>query len=156
MKTLVLCAGILLLLSSSALGQSYEMTIHLSSGQTVTIPHDAIQRIEFTDVATGVQDPADPGQAPQAFQLLRNYPNPFNPATTIAYAIPTAAEVTVRIHDAKGALIKELLHATQSAGPHQLNWDGTDSRGALSASGVYFAVVECGQAALSQQLILVK
>jgi len=153
MRISALSAAVMLLLGSSALGQSYEMTIHLASGQTVTIPHDDIRRIEFINVLTGTQDPAG---ASRPFRLLQNYPNPFNPSTTIEYEIPDAADVELRIFDLKGALIRELLHETQAAGRHQAIWDGMDSKGARVASGVYLYAVACGGSTLTQQLILVK
>ena len=156
MKIPVMSVGLLLLLSANAFAQSYEMTIHLKSGETVTISHDLIRRIEFAGVATGAEDPADPEPALGAFQLLQNYPNPFNPSTTIAYELPNATAVRVRIFDPKGALIKELLHETQSAGRHELIWDGTDADGARVSSGVYLAAVDSGEATLAQRLILVK
>jgi hypothetical protein len=156
MRSRAVFVGIVLLLSSSAFGQSYDLTIHLSNGETVTISHDLIQRIVFTNIPTGVQDPADPGLTPRLFQLLQNFPNPFNPTTTIAYEIPAQAEVTVRIFDLHGALIKELLHESQSAGRHEVKWDGTDANHARVASGAYIYAVGYGEQALSQQLILVK
>jgi hypothetical protein len=156
MKIPVMSVGLLLLLSANAFAQSYEMTIHLRSGETVTISHDLIRRIEFAGVPTGAEDPADPGHALAAFQLLQNYPNPFNPSTTIAYELPNATTVRVRLFDPKGALIRELLHETQSAGRHELTWDGTDGNGARVSSGVYFYAVDGGGTTLSQRLILVK
>lgn len=152
MRSQALSVGILLLLSSGAFGQSYDMTVHLSSGQTVTVALDDVRCVEFANL-TGVHDP---GYAPQVFQLLQNYPNPFNPSTTIAYEIPDVADVTVRVYDLRGALVNELLHETQTAGRHQVAWDGTDSGRSGVSSGVYFCAVECGGRALSQKLILVK
>jgi flagellar hook assembly protein FlgD len=69
---------------------------------------------------------------------------------------PDQASVTVRIYDSKGALIKELLHEAQTAGRHQLTWDGADSSGMRAASGVYFCAVEWGNVTRSRNLILVK
>jgi hypothetical protein len=83
-------------------------------------------------------------------------PNPFNPTTTIAYALPAAGDVTVRIYDPRGTLIKELLHGAQGPGRYQVNWDGTDYRRARVSSGVYFCTVEWGNSIRSRQLILVK
>ncbi|MBN2170254.1 MAG: T9SS type A sorting domain-containing protein [Candidatus Krumholzibacteriota bacterium] len=158
MRIPTLATGILLLLllGSSALGQSYEMTIHLGSGETVVVPLDDIRRIEFANILTGVQDPADPGQAPPGFQVLQNYPNPFNPSTAIEYLIPDVADVTVRVFDLKGALVRELLRETQAAGRHRVTWDGTNGDRERVPSGVYFCAVACGEATLCRQLILVK
>jgi len=156
MRNRLLFAGILLLAASGALAQSYGMTVHLKSGETVTIPLDDIQRIEFADIETGVQDPGSSGPALGIFRVMQNYPNPFNPSTTIEYEIPGTADVTVRIYDLQGAVVKELLHESQPAGWHRVTWDGTDGRNARVASGVYFYAVKCGGRALSQKLILVK
>ncbi len=148
-----LVGSLLLLLSPIALAQSYDLTIHLSDGQTITIPTDDIRRLELSLYASGVDDPA---QTPRVFQLLRSYPNPFNPSTTVEYEIPQSAPVTVRIFDLHGALVSELQRAIQPAGRHQVTWNGTDAGGARVASGIYFCAVECGDQALSRQLILVK
>ena len=156
MRIKALGACVLLLLAANAFGQDYAMTIHLSGGGTVTIPHADIQRITFRDILTAVQEPDGEGQTPSRFRLLGSFPNPFNPSTTIAYALPAPARVAVRIYDAKGALVSTLFDATQTAGEHQVNWDGRDDRGARVASGVYFCAVAAGESTLSQQLLLVK
>jgi hypothetical protein len=157
MRSIALPMGILLLLSASAFGRSYDMTIHLRNGQTLTIPHDDIRRIEFA-ITTGINDPDPdiPPRAPLVFQLLQNYPNPFNPSTIIEYETPDKADVTVRVYNLKGALIRELLHETQAAGRHRVTWDGMDGTRARVASGVYFYTVKCGKLTLSKKLILVK
>ena len=156
MRRQALFVGIVLLLGTCAFGQSYDMRVHLSSGETVIIPLDDIQRVEFANIPAGVESPEDPGDGLGVFRLLQNYPNPFNPRTTIEYEIPDVADVTVRIYDLRGALVRELLHETQLAGPHRVTWNGTDGGLAPVASGVYFCVVGCGGRSLSQKLILVK
>jgi len=90
---------------------------------TVTVEED-VTPVEGTPVAT----------AP-----LRAYPNPFNPATSIAFSLPAAGHVAVHIHDAAGRLVRTLLDGTREAGPHTLVWDGRADDGRAVASGVYFA-----------------
>jgi hypothetical protein len=155
MKIPLMSICILLLPGSCALGQSYDMKVHLRSGETVTIPIDEIQRIMFSQTA-GVQDPAAPEHTPTAFRLLQNYPNPFNPSTTIVYEIAWRSEVSVRIFDLKGAAIRDLADGAQAAGQHRVTWDGSDNTGAHVSSGVYFSVVQCGEQVLSRRLILIK
>ena len=152
MRNRALCMGIFLLLGSSALGQSYNMTVHLSGGRTIIIPLDEIRVIELA----GLTEIEDPEKIPRDFQLLQNYPNPFNPSTTIDYEIPNTANVTVRIYNLQGALIAELVNEVQARGWQQTAWDGTDSRRAPVSSGVYLCVVECGATTLSRKLILVR
>lgn len=156
MRTQALFACLLLLLGSGAAAQSYQLTIHLSGGQTVTIPHDEIARLTFTEGASGAGDQDGSGPARPAFTVLRAYPNPFNPATTIEYELPAAAAVTVRVFDLHGALVRELQRESLAAGLHQVVWNGTDGDGAPVASGVYLCAVACGDEVLSRQLILVK
>lgn len=156
MRIRLLCAGLLLLLGSAAHAQSYDLTIHLVSGETVTIPHDDILRLVFALAPTAVGDTTDPGLAPRVFQLLPSHPNPFNPATTIAYLLPAREDVAVRVHDLQGALVRELLREVQDAGRHEVVWDGRNDGDAPVASGVYLCAVSCGGRVLSQRLILVK
>lgn len=74
---------------------------------------------------------------PDGFSLAQNHPNPFNPSTTINFAVPEAGEVTLSIYNLRGQLIQTLLSGVIEAGQHSVVWDGTDFRGAKVASGVY-------------------
>jgi len=71
-------------------------------------------------------------------QLLQNTPNPFNPQTTIAYTLTSAARVTIEIVDPKGAVVARLDEGVQPAGAHSTLWNGRDRNGHAAASGVYF------------------
>jgi hypothetical protein len=71
-------------------------------------------------------------------QLHGNVPNPFNPVTAIVYELPSTARVQIDIFDATGARIRTLLDERRDAGLHRAEWNGTDSRGTRSPSGVYF------------------
>ncbi|MBK7258009.1 MAG: T9SS type A sorting domain-containing protein [Ignavibacteriae bacterium] len=155
MRPLVICAAILLLMSSGAFGQSYDMKIHLKSGQTITVPIDSVARMSFAQI-TGFQAAGTSSYAPTAFRLLQNYPNPFNPSTTIVYETTGSSDVRVRIFDTRGALIRDLLHEGQSSGLHHVVWDGMDNSRAHVASGVYISVVQCGGHVLSRTMILMK
>jgi hypothetical protein len=155
MRSLLLYATILLLMSSGAYAQSYTMKIHLKAGQTVTVPIDSVKRMVFSQ-ATGFQESGTPEYAPTAFRLLRNYPNPFNPSTTIMYEIVGTSEIRIRIFDTRGALIRDLLNESQPAGLHQVVWDGTDNGQVHVSSGMYISVVQCGGQVLSRKMILMK
>jgi hypothetical protein len=155
MRTYALPICLLLLLSSSAFGQSCNMKVHLSTGETVTISSDDIRRIEFANVTLGV-GPTNPGPSAGVIQLLGSFPNPFKPATTIAYQLAARSDVRIRVFDLKGALVKELLNENVAAGQHQVTWDGTDKDRTRVSSGVYFYRVECGTKAVSGRLVLVK
>ena len=68
-----------------------------------------------------------------------NYPNPFNPSTTIKYSMPNAGHLKLSIYNVRGHLVKTLIDGVRPAGADQtVEWDGTDERGSSAASGVYF------------------
>jgi hypothetical protein len=154
MRTFVLSACLLLLISSSALGESLTMNVHLRTGGTTTLSTDGVRSIQFADLTAGVS-PSNGGVLSGGIQLLRSYPNPFRPSTTIEYQIGTQANVRIRVFDLKGALVRELQNESVSAGRHQVTWDGTDRNRTRVSSGVYFVRVECGAQARSGHLVLV-
>ncbi|MCK5052174.1 MAG: T9SS type A sorting domain-containing protein [Candidatus Cloacimonetes bacterium] len=68
---------------------------------------------------------------------LSNYPNPFNPTTTISFSIPEESKVELSIYNIKGQKIKSLLSDQISAGEHSIVWNGEDASGKIVSSGVY-------------------
>jgi C1A family cysteine protease len=93
----------------------------------------------------------------RAFGLYQNVPNPFNPITTIEYQLPEPEEVTLRIYDVSGRVVRELMNSQQvAAGGHSVSWDGLDERGNPAASGVYFYVLTAGERSDSRRMILLK
>lgn len=75
---------------------------------------------------------------PKTFTLSQNFPNPFNPETKISYELPARGEVTLRLLNAAGQLVRFYQTKTKEAGPHVISWDGKDENGKAVASGVYF------------------
>ena len=69
-------------------------------------------------------------------------PNPFNPATTIAYSLAGRSRVTIRVHDLAGRVVRTLVEGTVEPGEHRTLWDGTTDAGRRAASGVYFVKME--------------
>jgi hypothetical protein len=94
--------------------------------------------------------------APDAPLRVTQYPNPFNPATTIALDLPRAGDVSLKIYNLRGALVRTLLDERLAAGRHEIVWNGTDDRGAAVASGVYFSEVKADGEVRVHKLALVK
>ena len=69
---------------------------------------------------------------------LSNYPNPFNPTTTISFSIPEESKVDISIFNVKGQKVKTLLNKSLSKGKHQILWHGVDNTGKAASSGIYF------------------
>jgi hypothetical protein len=84
--------------------------------------------------ATGIETP----ESPRAGFLSQNFPNPFNPSTTILYKIDEPGPVSLRIYDAAGHLVSVLVDGKRDAMQHTATWNGRDLRGRSVASGVYF------------------
>ena len=81
---------------------------------------------------------------PEAFALSNNYPNPFNPATTIQYALPQAADVELTVYNVVGQVVRTLVAQHQSAGRYTVAWDATDDGGHSLSSGMYFYHLQAG------------
>ena len=85
-----------------------------------------------------------------------NYPNPFNPETTISYNLPSESYVTLEIYNLKGQLVKKLLSETQSSGKHSIVWNGCDQNGREVASGFYFYRITTKNNQLTRKILLMK
>jgi hypothetical protein len=84
------------------------------------------------------------------------YPNPFNPQTMVEFAVVTRGEVTVRIHDARGACIRTLFSGERDIGSYAVVWDGRTDHGAAVSSGIYFVRVETSTRTVTCKLVLLK
>ncbi len=89
------------------------------------------------------------------FRLMPNYPNPFNPSTTIAYAVP-AGTVHLAIFDVRGGAVAVLRDGFHEEGEHRVIWDGRGRDGAPVAGGVYFIRLTAGGQTLSRKILLLK
>ena len=108
------------------------------------------------DTPTGIEEIARESLVPRAFRVSANYPNPFNPGTTIRIALPRAGAVLIRIHDVQGRLVRTLVREQLSPGVHDVRWDGTDRTGRAVSSGTYFCEVRFAGAAQVRPMQLVR
>ena len=93
---------------------------------------------------------------PSVSQLHDNYPNPFNPRTTIKFDLKTTGHVDLAVFDIAGRLVKRLVSETKSAGHHEAVWEGRDSRGRQAAAGVYFFRMKTVDTIDTKRMTLVK
>jgi hypothetical protein len=87
---------------------------------------------------------------------VENYPNPFNPSTTIRYTLPEAANVRLTIYNVLGQEVRTLVNAAQSRGVHSVQWDGRDASGRQAATGVYIYRLEAGQFVATRNMVFTK
>lgn len=101
-------------------------------------------------------DDADAG--PQTVILTGNYPNPFNPVTTIAFTLgfDDPRPVTLAVYDCRGTLIRRLVSGIFSPGMHAVQWDGRNETGNRVSSGVYLYRIQSGQCVASQKMLLIR
>jgi len=88
---------------------------------------------------------------PDRLRLERNYPNPFNPATTIEFALPTDAKTTLSVYNMLGAKVATLVDGFQPAGYYKVQFDASEF-----GSGMYVYVIESGTSRKVQKMTLLK
>jgi len=114
---------------------------------------DLIGALSATCVVDGV-----PGTetVPTVFQVDQNFPNPFNPITTIRFALPQAAHTTVTIFDLAGRQVRQLVDEDLDAKIYEVQWNGRNDRSQRVAAGVYFYQVISGEHSFAGRMALVK
>ena len=108
------------------------------------------------DVRVNGSDGDDPVVPVVATELKNNFPNPFNPETTIAYSVKEASPVSIEIYNVKGQLVKTLVNEVQEAGNHSIVWKGTDNNGRSVSSGIYYYKMIAGQYSSTKKMIMMK
>jgi hypothetical protein len=98
----------------------------------------------------------DGDQIPTVLSMNKNYPNPFNPSTTIRYAIPKAGKVKLEIYNLKGQKVRVLVNDNIIPGYYNSIWDGRDKNNRNVSSGVYFARLEHNNKTKIQKMVLLK
>jgi hypothetical protein len=98
----------------------------------------------------------DPVQNAPAVALYPNYPNPFNPETTIRYSLAENCEVEMDIYNLRGQKVRSYRPGNQAAGEHRLVFDGRNDQGETLPSGVYFYRLNSGENSQSRKMILMK
>ena len=121
--------------------------------QGVVLRADAI-KIALIEATNSIDPLAS--VTPETFYLGPNFPNPFNPITTIPYYLPVVSKIRVLIYNINGQLIRTLIDQNQPSGWHKLQWDGTDQSNVAMSSGIYFYRLFTGENILTGKMILLK
>jgi hypothetical protein len=103
-----------------------------------------------------VVDNDDPGVPAAVTELQGNFPNPFNPETTIRYSVKDASPVNIGIYNVKGQLVKTLVNEEKASGNHGIVWDGRDNNNHAVSSGVYFYKMTAGKYSSTKKMIMMK
>ena len=108
--------------------------------------------------AQGLALEEDPGteEVPPAAVLGKNYPNPFNPSTSIQYSMNEPGQVSLTIYNMLGQLVKTLVNDVQPEGIHEAVWDGTNETGEAVTSGTYIYRLTAGSFTDTERMLLLK
>lgn len=98
----------------------------------------------------------DSYSGPITFELMENYPNPFNSATSIRYVLPRNSFMRLAIYNIFGQLVRTLEEGEKSAGSHTITWNGRDEQGRSVGSGIYFYRLETGNLKSTNKMLLLK
>ena len=110
---------------------------------------------ENLNMVTSVEDVSELN-IPMAFVLIPNYPNPFNPETTISFGLPRESEVTLEVYNIRGQRIRMLITKQLKAGWHHITWNGMDDTGSRAGSGIYFIQMRAGGFESTHKMSLLK
>lgn len=95
-------------------------------------------------------------ELPTKFELSQNFPNPFNPITNIAYALPERSMVKIAIYDILGKEIVTLVNKTEDAGYRTIQWNGTDKFGSPVSTGIYVYRIQAGKFIQTKKMVFMK
>ncbi len=154
-------AGVLLVAALGDVVADGEVMLRLVFRPTTEIEHTVV---EITDNQTydselafnrlALPAPVALQTRPAVFALANNYPNPFNPATTIQYALPQASDVALTVYNVLGQPVRTLVAEHQSAGRYVVEWDATNDSGQSLSSGMYFYRLQADGAFLEVKKML--
>ena len=133
---------------------SFEGSIEAHNSGFATL-HSAWPSISYTSDATlAVNEKSD--ILPKEFALHDNYPNPFNPTTTIRFDLPKATDVSILIFNVLGQKIKTIDMSQINPGYHSVVWNATNDYGSQVSAGMYFYQLRTNDFVKTKKMILLK
>jgi hypothetical protein len=109
---------------------------------------DWMQNITNTNVTDAV--------TPKSTKLAQNFPNPFNPSTTIKFDLKEKGFVTLKVYNVAGQLVRTLVSGVRDANSYTVNWDGKNDRGGAVASGIYFYKMDTKDFSQTKKMVMLR
>ncbi len=135
--------------------QTVETAQHMFYNFNAPLKDPSNINIRFQDYVTNVEL-AEDNHLPAGYRLKPNFPNPFNPRTTITFELPKNDNVSLQIFDIQGKHIITLVNKKLNAGVHNYIWNGRDKDNNLVTSGIYFCTIRTDTFRASQKMAFVK
>ena len=149
--------------SSTLAGSGVDEEIRLSVGHVCAFFYLVAKRVSGSGTAVIDLERSEASIAAGGGELQvpifgQNHPNPFSHGTAIPYSVPGRGQqpVTLKIYDARGALVRTLVQSNLGAGTHRAFWDGKDARGRLVAPGVYFAKLDVSGVTRTMRMTVIR
>ena len=122
------------------------------------MPDDAQQAVlgKFLAWSGSTTSNEDVLNLPTQFALYENYPNPFNPVTTIRFDVPEISDVNITVYNVLGKQVNSFDLNTMSPGTHHIKWRGIDNAGKPVSSGLYFYTIKAGDFFATKKMMLLK
>ena len=120
----------------------------------LTTPSGYVETLPAT--VTALETENFENTVPNGFVLLQNFPNPFNPVTSISYHLTSASTVAITIYDLMGNVVKNLFSGIEGPGYKNINWDATNNSGDLVSSGMYFYKLQVGESFEIKRMMYLK
>jgi hypothetical protein len=145
--------------------QRYDYDLSSYAGQEihVAIQHDMdaddisfALKVDYITFSNLFQDIDDEDIITSNNMQLSNYPNPFNPSTTISYNVSKSGHTNLTVYNIKGQKVKTLIDQHVSSGEHVVNWNGTDNKNTQVTSGVYFYILSSDERRTVNKMLLLK
>lgn len=134
---------------------SLELVFHTQAGGIPPDPYIYKTYVYSTGLTTSAND-GNNKTTPMEYRLEQNFPNPFNPTTTIRYSLTSPEKVSIRIYDVSGQLLKEFNNEHSQSGDYDVVWDGKNNFGEKVSSGAYFYQLNVGNYTGAKKMILLK
>jgi len=137
---------------------AYQPRIHADdSGSSIGSKFGNIYILDFPVKGMAKLEPSAVNEAaPVNFAITGNYPNPFNPTTTISFTLPETGQTSLTVYNVSGQKVRELASGTLSAGMHSVVWDGRDMNGNQVSSGIYFSRLTMKDKIATGKMLLTK
>ena len=112
--------------------------------------------LEFQEECLPIETDATDEEILTVANLSQNFPNPFNPTTTIKYQVKEASDIAIEVYNVRGQKIKTLVNDNLPAGEYEVKWNGNDDNGSSVASGIYFYKLRSGNDSQTKKMVLMK
>ena len=126
-------------------------TVDFGGGDLISAGSDDIFLVKYSESTVAAET-----IAPMSVALSQNFPNPFNPQTTLSFSLPHQSHVRLSIYNIAGRLVRTLINEERAAGRYSAAWEGRDNTGGLVASGVYLYRMEAAEFVQTRRMVLLR